>query len=71
MQYNDVPGSDEEMELGAVGSDVSVASEGIPVLYHFHFQCLTFHSRGSSGGVSTLHCCELLLSRAAVWGGCR
>ncbi|CAL8460824.1 g355 [Coccomyxa elongata] len=27
-EYNDVPGSDEEMELGAVGSDVSIASEG-------------------------------------------
>ncbi|EIE25508.1 Metallo-dependent phosphatase [Coccomyxa subellipsoidea C-169] len=27
-EYNDVPGSDEEMELGVAGSDVSLGSEG-------------------------------------------
>lgn len=36
VQYNDVPGSDEEMELGAVGSDVSIASEGIALLFHYN-----------------------------------
>lgn len=37
MQYNDVPGSDEEMELGVAGSDVSSAGDDYTVPLNNHF----------------------------------
>jgi len=54
-QYNDVPGSDEEMELGMAGSDASMASEGALLFHKIHSMTL-----------SSDQCNVLMLLRSSV-----